>query len=540
MKGKKSNFYFAAICKGSFFVIYILLVNLLLISCKKQETVLRVAVSYMNENFDPIKVYDEYFCHIKRNVFETLLDIENGNPVPLLADNWIWYGDSLLVVNIKENVRFSNNVLMISDDIYKSFERALNHPLSVLNIYKPFIDSLYVQNNQLYLYYNTIDVVFELLSKVPIYSSSVITFFDDTTISEYPLSTGRYFLYSRAQEKIVLRKNLYHRDHSKHCVYFDVVEIYYEPDIEKQYQMLLNNEIDFIFQLPISSYNEVFRNPDLVITEVESNSMLLMMLDSESTNLFNENNRQENLSANPLRDRRVRRAIAHSLDTESFIQNVLAGRANLLSIPCFLSIQGYPLNTKYYEYDVSLSKDLLKQAGFENGFEMRIKAFESMYTDAIAEFIEKSLKDINIDVVMEIVPHPASKTDISMNTSLKPSFSLSSMEGVSALIVKKETRANASIEDILGDILYFPQTDKRGTYNIMNYANPAIVSLLDSLYTMRFYDLARINISETLADLVYEEVYVIPFFQPIELFVSNKRVSFQYNENFRFTDFCLR
>ena len=508
---------------GAISVLLLLLLTFLLFSCAKPETVLRLAVSNMNENFDPIKITDENICHIKKNVFETLLIIENGHPKPILAENWFWYGDSLFVVNIKENIRFSNNTLLAGSDVEKSFIRALNHPESVHNVYKEYIDELFVSGYSMHIYYNKFDHIFEMLSKVPIYNGDFIDSFDDTILRVNPLSTGKYFLFSRTEDKIVLKKNPYHASHKKGCQNFDVIEIIHEPNVYRQYQMLLDNELDFIFQVPISVYAHAFSNPNITIIEIESKDIILMMLDSESIQ-----SPSINTPTNPLRDSRVRNAIAHAIDTESFINRTLLGKANILSIPCFMYIQGYPVDKRNYTYDLEMSKELMEEAGFRNGFDMVLRVFENEYTITLADFIKESLADINIDLKVEFVMAEnldTQRVDLTM---------------MSAILLEKEAKDEMTLEDLLGDIYYFPKSETRGRYNFMNYSNSEITGLLDTLYNLPLYDTSRMRIYAQLSEKVYEEAYVIPFFQPINVYAASNRVAFSFRENFNCSDFRMK
>ncbi len=71
----------------------------------------------------------------------------------------------------------------------------------------------------------------------------------------------------------------------------------------------------------------------------------------------------------PWYDRRVRLAIAHAIDAEAIIKQLLMGLPNRW--PRLASWQlGYDPELKNYPYDPDRAKQLLKEAGYPNGFDM--------------------------------------------------------------------------------------------------------------------------------------------------------------------------
>lgn len=73
-------------------------------------------------------------------------------------------------------------------------------------------------------------------------------------------------------------------------------------------------------------------------------------------------------------DKRVRQAINHAINKQGIVDAVYAGFGKVATNPIPPNIWSYNKNIKDYEYDVKKAKELLKEAGYENGFEMTLYA----------------------------------------------------------------------------------------------------------------------------------------------------------------------
>lgn len=70
----------------------------------------------------------------------------------------------------------------------------------------------------------------------------------------------------------------------------------------------------------------------------------------------------------PFKDVRVRQAVAHAIDVDAIIKSVLRGQGERY-VQVGKGSMGYDPDLKPYAFDPKRSRDLLKQAGFPNGFD---------------------------------------------------------------------------------------------------------------------------------------------------------------------------
>jgi peptide/nickel transport system substrate-binding protein len=106
--------------------------------------------------------------------------------------------------------------------------------------------------------------------------------------------------------------------------------------------------------------------------------------------VFLQMNTLDGSPAPQLKDPRVRKAIAHAIDREAIVKNIVGGGAEVLQTICTPSQVGCTHEgAPVYKYDPALSKKLLAEAGYPNGFEVDIHAYrERNQTEAIINYLQ--------------------------------------------------------------------------------------------------------------------------------------------------------
>ncbi len=100
----------------------------------------------------------------------------------------------------------------------------------------------------------------------------------------------------------------------------------------------------------------------------------------------------------PLDDIRVRRALAHAVDRDTFIKTVLEG----LGSPAYSVIPpgmiGHTNDVEKFPYNVARAKQLLTEAGYPNGFRVNVVYEPGEYGDLMATAMQQWFKDIGVDL----------------------------------------------------------------------------------------------------------------------------------------------
>jgi len=119
----------------------------------------------------------------------------------------------------------------------------------------------------------------------------------------------------------------------------------------------------------------------------------------------------------PFKDVRVRRALSHGVDRESFVKNVLGGLTKSAGQPAASNIAGHVPAIRPYAYDPVRSKALLAEAGFLNGLKAKIEivtfgdfgvAMQNMASDLARVGVELELINLTIpDFIQRFVGQKA-------------------------------------------------------------------------------------------------------------------------------------
>ncbi|RVB62597.1 ABC transporter substrate-binding protein, partial [Mesorhizobium sp. M7A.F.Ca.CA.004.06.1.1] len=98
----------------------------------------------------------------------------------------------------------------------------------------------------------------------------------------------------------------------------------------------------------------------------------------------------------------VRQAISYALDRKAIIDGASAGLGQPIGSHMSPASKDYVDLTGRYQHDVAKAKELLKEAGLENGFKATLKLPPPAYARLGGEIIASQLRDVGID--LEIIP----------------------------------------------------------------------------------------------------------------------------------------
>lgn len=108
-----------------------------------------------------------------------------------------------------------------------------------------------------------------------------------------------------------------------------------------------------------------------------------------------------NVQKEPFDDVKVRQAISMAIDKEQIIEGVYNGIGIPAVGPLAPPVFGYDENVSGLEYDLDAAKELLAEAGFEDGFETTIWTNDNEQRVDTALNIQAQLAQIGIDVQIE-------------------------------------------------------------------------------------------------------------------------------------------
>jgi peptide/nickel transport system substrate-binding protein/oligopeptide transport system substrate-binding protein len=113
-----------------------------------------------------------------------------------------------------------------------------------------------------------------------------------------------------------------------------------------------------------------------------------------------------NTTRGPLKDVRVRRALNHAVDVPTLLATLMAGRGVRAAGALPPGVTGYDSTRTPYRHDPAEAKRLLAEAGYPNGFPLRLWRTQRAELARLAQSIQQGLAEVGIRA--EIVERDAS------------------------------------------------------------------------------------------------------------------------------------
>ncbi|MCG8483530.1 MAG: ABC transporter substrate-binding protein, partial [Clostridia bacterium] len=260
-----------------------------------------------------------------------------------------------LIFHLNRNIKWHDDKSFTADDVIFTIHTLLNNRRNAPSQYKKFISNV-KRADKIDAY--TVKVVFQNAYDnsienfiFPIISQHHVGSMDNVYKSIdhfFPVGTGPYKVDEIEKLKYIkLKKNemYWKQDKPVSDLIFKIV-----PSPEESIGLLEINDID-IAMSQNHDWEKYLEDKTLSIYDFISNEVEILGF---------------NFSNSLLMDRRIRQAIAYVIDQDEIIDNVYFGtgiKSDNIYYPNYLGINK-ALNT--YTYDLEKSKELLKEAGFEN------------------------------------------------------------------------------------------------------------------------------------------------------------------------------
>ncbi len=171
--------------------------------------------------------------------------------------------------------------------------------------------------------------------------------------------------------------------------YLDAMEWIILPDDQARVAALRGGDVqnaDFLDHQAVESFEN---NPDWTVYEVAT-------LTHGTTYI--------NCSEGPLSDARVRQALSYAIDRNEFVQGAALGFAQVTGyIPASDKTWSIPVDElPTYQTDVEKAKSLLKDAGYEGGFDVTLRVSPLYVLDtANAQILQQQLQPIGVNINIE-------------------------------------------------------------------------------------------------------------------------------------------
>lgn len=316
---------------------------------KKTGGTVRMSISSEPDNLNPWLSAASDTDAMMSNVFEGLMGYnQKGQTVNRLAEKASVSGDGLkYTFTLRKGVKFHNGKTLTSEDVKYSYEK-----LAGLSGEKP-LSSKFTNVAKVDTPDANTAVVTLKKKDVSFLAKCIIAILpkDYNDQSEKPVGTGpfKFVEYDRGQ-KLVLEKNKDYYD-SKRKANIDKVEFRIMTDPSAVLMALKSGDLDMasVNAKDVDSLKDKFN-----ILQSPQNMVQLFAL---------------NNSVKPFNDVKVRQAVNYAIDKDAIIKVVANGYGTKLSsnMSPIMSVY-YQDGLNKYKTNINKAKELLKEAGYENGF----------------------------------------------------------------------------------------------------------------------------------------------------------------------------
>ncbi len=200
------------------------------------------------------------------------------------------------------------------------------------------------------------------------------------------VGTGPFkFTERKVQESITLEK---FGEYWGEAPYLDKVTLKVIDNAETLVMSLKSGAIDMATHLVFSQVKEL---SGLNIYEGASNAVQGLYL---------------NNAVKPLNDPLVRQALSYAIDKQAIVDLAFDGHGTLVGSSMFPALKKYFVDelTNYYTPDAAKAKELLKEAGYENGFDLEITVPSNMQQHVdTAQVIVEQLQAVGINATINQV-----------------------------------------------------------------------------------------------------------------------------------------
>ena len=353
----------------------------------KKETLI-IAQDGEPKSLDIHQGNDGFSLRANKLIYSRLVESDGDmNIFPGLAESWEQIDDKTMQFHLRKGVKFHNGYNFTGEDVKYSFERMMNSPRIAFVL--PPIESVDVVD----------DYTVNIVTKTPfgpllahlshpalgIVSKKLMTEKPDS-LKENPIGTGSYkFKEWVPGDSLTLEKNDNFYEERKGLKYITFKNI---VEASNRTIGLETGEIDI--SIAVSSVDEdtIKNNPKLQLITKPSISYSYVGMNTQKS---------------PLNDVKVRKAINYAVDKQAIVDVILNGSGKVATSPIAPGVFGFTDKTQNYEYNVEKAKELMKEAGYEDGFTTSILVFGGEANTQTAEILQAYLKEIGITLKIEVV-----------------------------------------------------------------------------------------------------------------------------------------
>ncbi|WP_375691762.1 ABC transporter substrate-binding protein [Pseudooceanicola sp. LIPI14-2-Ac024] len=334
---------------------------------------------------------------MQHHYFDTLVyrDPKTMEYLPLLASEWSRVDDLTLEFKLRPGVTFHDGSAFDADDVVSSYTHLIDPKTGVMNASLVKWMSGVEKVDDMTVRITTakpFPAAFEFLASTrmgimpsEVWDNPPKNAAGEPDYANMPvIGTGPYKMVSfQPGGDMILERNEDYFDGPKGHPAIKTLHMKTILDPETAVAELMVGSVDWVTGLTQDAVDNLRGLPGVTVLDGPDMRISYLMLDATGRS-----------GDTPVKDLKVRQAIAHAIDKKSIAENLVGPAANVLNAGCYPTQVGCSQDVEPYSYDPAESKKLLEEAGYGEGLKVTVDAYRDRY---LLEAIIGNLREVGID-----------------------------------------------------------------------------------------------------------------------------------------------
>lgn len=363
-------------------------------------------------SMDPHSLNETTQLGFTGNVYEPLVTRDAQLKLaPSLATSWKQTAPTVWRFELRKGVTFHDGSPFTADDVLFSFARGADPGSDMRGVVGPIKEVKKIDDHTVEIVTTTPQPIlpdsltsFYMMSKAWCEANGAARPVDkrkglENAASVRANGTGPFRLRSREPgvRTVLVRNTQYWGK-----VEGNVTEVVWTPigNDATRVAALKSGEIQLMQPVPVQDVERLKTDPNIKVMQGPELRTIFLGMDSKRDELLYSSVK----GRNPFKDKRVRQAFYQAIDIEAIRTRIMRGAATPLNLMVAPGVNGFnPDLNKRPPYDPEASKKLLADAGYPNGFEIRMNCPNDRYVNdgEICQAVAGMLARVGVKVNLE-------------------------------------------------------------------------------------------------------------------------------------------
>ncbi|AEF84565.1 dipeptide-binding protein [Treponema primitia ZAS-2] len=325
---------------------------------------------------------------VTNHIFDTLVEVDGvtNELKPQIAERWEQLSPTSYRFFIRKGIKFHDGTELTAADVKFSLDRAIATPAVAYIV--DFISNVTVEDPYTVVV-NTHAPYGPTLRNLSVPFAAIIpkaaVEANPTGFIQHPIGSGPYKFVSWKQSDSVQMEafaDYYAGAPKTKNLIMKVI-----PEPSQRTIALETGELDLAYDLTPNDLKIITGNDKLTVFKAPSLSCTYISM---------------NMRKAPFNNKLVRQAISHAIDRQLIVDTVLSGAGQAADAIIAPAVYGY-FETGVDKFDPELSKQLLAQAGYPNGFSCSLWVNNSVQRVEICQAIIEMLRNVGITARLEVM-----------------------------------------------------------------------------------------------------------------------------------------